>query len=644
MADARLGILLTADTQQAQQGLQQFNQSLAVTNQGLKTTSVIIPAFEKGLNSLPASLSKVRTGTNHASLALLDFTRIIQDAPYVILTRNISAVANNIEQLPGSFGRLFASAGGLKNGLKQLASSLVGAGGIGLAISLATAGLTLFGDKLFGAGKQAEEAAKKNKEFKESVDGIFSSSAKEAAETAGLVGILNNETETRQRKIAALKELKAIQPEIFGQLKLEGDAVAGLDAAYTSYLANFKTIIAVKIKQLQLEQLIQQQLRNQGVTLIGNEKLLADGTKKLTESLAQGSALYGQNPFAARLEKDAKAAQQLEADIKKLLEEITLLSKGVKVTIPDPKSDSKQENEIKRLAKIIQELLIVPVKLQFSDLDTDKEQLQKAKDTVQGFFNGSIFKLKLQPVISFSEPTPQEVNGPLQTFEQLFREELKGIKERTENTDFSLLNALINEKTLERFREQFRRFGQELPKIDLGLEAGEFTKQLQTQLDELAKKFEVAQFAANAASQAFGAAFDALLQGENPIQAIGNALKRLVVDLIKATIQTLIFKAISNLILPGSGAAGNAVSGLAGIFGGRRAGGGPVAFGKSYLVGENGPELFIPRASGTIVPGGNARSVEGFAQALTVTVVGRLSGSDILLSNNRQNRFNNRNA
>lgn len=37
-------------------------------------------------------------------------------------------------------------------------------------------------------------------------------------------------------------------------------------------------------------------------------------------------------------------------------------------------------------------------------------------------------------------------------------------------------------------------------------------------------------------------------------------------------------------------------------FGGFRAKGGPVGMGKSYVVGEKGPELFIPSGSGTIIP------------------------------------------
>lgn len=37
---------------------------------------------------------------------------------------------------------------------------------------------------------------------------------------------------------------------------------------------------------------------------------------------------------------------------------------------------------------------------------------------------------------------------------------------------------------------------------------------------------------------------------------------------------------------------------------GARAGGGPVDAGLAYLVGERGPELFVPQTSGSIVPNG----------------------------------------
>ncbi len=56
-----------------------------------------------------------------------------------------------------------------------------------------------------------------------------------------------------------------------------------------------------------------------------------------------------------------------------------------------------------------------------------------------------------------------------------------------------------------------------------------------------------------------------------------------------------------------SGIIGQSLGALLGLPG--RATGGPVAPGRGYIVGENGPELFVPTSSGRIAP--NAGSARG---------------------------------
>jgi hypothetical protein len=55
-------------------------------------------------------------------------------------------------------------------------------------------------------------------------------------------------------------------------------------------------------------------------------------------------------------------------------------------------------------------------------------------------------------------------------------------------------------------------------------------------------------------------------------------------------------------------------------FGGGKAAGGPVSSGTSYVVGERGPELFVPNTAGTIIPNGGS----GGGSTINLTVNGAI--------------------
>lgn len=77
----------------------------------------------------------------------------------------------------------------------------------------------------------------------------------------------------------------------------------------------------------------------------------------------------------------------------------------------------------------------------------------------------------------------------------------------------------------------------------------------------------------------------------------------------------------------GGGFLSTLTSGFASLFGGSRAAGGDVLSGRGYWVGEEGPEWFEPRGTGTIVPTSVAAASVGggrsFVQNLNVTVAGK---------------------
>ena len=223
---------------------------VVITAPGVEATFAKVAGSVKQAET---AIKKIPQTSSAATQSLINLGRVAQDAPFGFI-----GIANNLNPLLESFQRLKATSGSTGGALKALAKDLGGAGGLGFALSIASSLAIVFGDKLFGVSKSAEKAKSAADSLRESISGIFKETAKEATEVGSLITVLKSETETRERRLGAIKELQRIQPEIFAGLKLEGDAVVGLDNAYTNYLGNLKNVIAAKIIQAQVEQKIEQ--------------------------------------------------------------------------------------------------------------------------------------------------------------------------------------------------------------------------------------------------------------------------------------------------------------------------------------------------------------------------------------------------
>jgi hypothetical protein len=316
MAQETLKITITADNQQAVKNIQET----------ITATTQLGTAFK----TLPST-------SNQATNALSNLSRVAQDAPYGFI-----GIANNLNPLLESFQRLSKDAGSSGAALKQMAQGLIGPAGIGLALGVASSLLVTFGDKLFqssAAQKAAAEKTKENtdrlKEQKDALEQVYSSTAQEVTQVSSLIAVLQSENETRNRKVKALEALKKINPEIFNALTLEKGVVLGLNTAYDSYIANLSSVIALKIKQKELEQVTEEILKKQGITLtqeakdiIRIGKIFKDSanTRKtdvelrregLTETIKQRDE---ENNLNGLLEKR-----------KKIFQDIVELSKNVKI-------------------------------------------------------------------------------------------------------------------------------------------------------------------------------------------------------------------------------------------------------------------------------------------------------------------------
>lgn len=146
----------------------------------------------------------------------------------------------------------------------------------------------------------------------------------------------------------------------------------------------------------------------------------------------------------------------------------------------------------------------------------------------------------------------------------------------------------------------------------------------------------------NAMAQASGAATNAFKRMEDGIVtfattgkfSFGDFAQSVIADLIRIQARAALsglFSQLGGMIMGAVGGAAGADMGTAGISSTSpvdmssvqgielRASGGPVSAGQPYIVGEVGPELFVPPASGSIVP--NSALAAGAAGGGDVTIV-----------------------
>jgi hypothetical protein len=103
----------------------------------INTAKAQLKGLNKSVSETGTAFSKMQKPVQNGGNTLMQFSRIAQDAPFGIM-----GIGNNITATAESFGYLSASAGGTGNALKAVASSMMGVGGILLAVSLVTSALT----------------------------------------------------------------------------------------------------------------------------------------------------------------------------------------------------------------------------------------------------------------------------------------------------------------------------------------------------------------------------------------------------------------------------------------------------------------------------------------------------------------------
>jgi hypothetical protein len=121
--------------------------------------------------------------------------------------------------------------------------------------------------------------------------------------------------------------------------------------------------------------------------------------------------------------------------------------------------------------------------------------------------------------------------------------------------------------------------------------------------DQLRRNAEAGRFMGDAIADALS---DAIFNGTKLDQVAKNLVKSLGSTALRG-----LLTGQGPFGIGGQGILGGLSGFFSGLFGGARADGGPVSAGRAYLVGERGPEIFMPGASGSIIPNGGRSSSAG---------------------------------
>ena len=600
--------------------------SITILTTKVATLKNTLATSGTGMDSLAG---KSRGATN----ALTDLSRIAQDAPYGFM-----AISNNLNPMLESFQRLKVESGSTGGALKAMAGSLAGPAGIGIALAVVSSAIVAYNQHTTKTKEVTDEA-------KKALEGLISPLAHEATEVSTLIAVLKNENETRDRKVAALKELKSINPDIFGQLKVEKGAVADLNTAYDAYIGNLKNLLAIKIIQAKLDKEFAKLIELDGSALTKTEQNGIDFAKSLgtivTTELKKAGA-EGAN-MATQMENvnkslDNKKQKEIAATSAKIKDLNDALQEfSTKVKLPKDLKTEKIKKDAETVTDVLKKLNEDMRDQQAISIAFDKSTLPEQMKLVESAITKLISDFNLSPdsdIIMGLKTDVTKVPGQLKNL-----------------TDYNELLARVSADAY--YEEYQKRLAQKeknpqkdhkmkivVPKLeltDIGKQVDEQLKSVnsivENGLQNIVIGFAETLGAALTGDAGFGDFF------KNLFAQVGAGMAAFGKMMIEFAIgaQTIKKFAIANPAL--AIAAGIGLIALAAVIkkstaasafavGTRNAPGGMA------LVGERGPELVnIPRGASVIPAAQTSNMMGGMGGA--VEVFGVLRGQDIYFSNKK---------
>jgi len=419
---------------QAQKLERQINNMKVI---GFETSLHKIELAAKGATG---SLAKVGPGgANQAAFALQNLGRVAQDAPFGFI-----GIANNINPLLESFQRLKVESGSSGGAIKALVASLAGAGGLGLAVSLGSAALSLFGMAMQKSGSEAKKAAEKVDEYGKLIKDIASKTAEQVSSIDILVKAYERENLSHGQRITIINKLKEISPEYFGQLKSEKTSVDALTVAYNAYAKSIDNSIIADIKKDRLRKIIERRIQlSAELNLIEPDtkfNALLDIPKTAKRAIDEANSIIKKNPFQ-KINDEPIIEDSTITEYRYKLDEINKLNKeafdieiDLSKTVDFKVTDPKKIKE--KIKKHIREAYSPAIGLEL----ITSAQILLDQQAAEKEINDKLGKVKMKPIKLNLDST--EIYRKMQELAKYLDQQNRQIAENVKSTFNAALSGI----------------------------------------------------------------------------------------------------------------------------------------------------------------------------------------------------------
>lgn len=529
---------------------------------GASAASVSIDNFGK-------QAEKVKESTNRAGLALSNLGRVASDAPFGFI-----AIQNNLSPLLESFQGLQKQTGSTGSALKALGGSLLGAGGLGFAFAAIPALITTLIQQYGSLGGAITALTSKNKAaaesqilFNQEISKGQDSTGAEVAQIDILVKQLTNLQNPLATRQAAYEQLKKVQPDILQGITKENALTGTATSLIIANATARKDMIMIKVKENAINEVLN---KNGGELLrLENKRNLAINEQAASQKKLDELKKNSPNQLDTIRREEIRLSQ---------LKDATLAARE-----EFDKLQNVQNSYIKLLDPIVGKLAEQTKKT--LDLKTAEEQAAAAKvkqTKAAKDLSAANDKVKL----SVEQLADAEIAKNIQASKVKQNVELKAMQGLPQ-INSTKLNPLPGDTA-----GAVTSFQGSVIKDNLLAEASAVSE-LKTQYEEYAASVS------NLVAPAIDQLFTAFEQGKNIFQALGDTIKSLVIDIVKAIVKATILKTITTAVSGGTGAGffGGLFTALAGGLGGVAAptfgGGGSLSGGLAL----NGQVVFVQRGT-----------------------------------------------